>query len=111
MLYKKNNIRLYPDAFDKLNELDSNGATARILAVELESENCNIRAKFQNTDFFIWIFKEKNNLLKFSIGGFGIIWKEEFINNHYGIDFARYVRLLLKVCRNFTILELETGAF
>ena len=107
----ENSIRLYSDAFYNIYELDSSSAAARILSVELESEDRDIRAKFQNTDFFMWIFKEKNNLLKFSIGGFGIIWRKKFINGHYDIDFARYTRLLLRVCKDFTILELETGAF
>ena len=107
----ENNIYLYSDAFYDIYELNSNNAAARILSVELEPEDHNIRARFQDTDFFIWIFKERDNLLSFSIGGFGVIWRKGFINDTYGIDFARYIRLLLRVCKNFTILELETDAF
>ncbi len=106
----ENNIRLYPDAFDSVYELEGSSATARILSVELESEERCVRAKFQDTDFSIFVYKEKNNLLSFSISGFGIIWRKEFINDDYGIDFARYTRLLLRVCKNFTILALETDA-
>jgi len=107
----ENNMRLYPDSFDNLNELDSSGAATRILTVELEEEERCVRAKFQDTDFSIWIFKEKNNLLSFSIGDFGIKWRKRFINGRYDIDFARYIRLLLRVCKDFTILALETSAF
>ncbi len=106
----ENNIHLYYGAFYDVNRLNSSGATARILLVELEPEDRYVDAKFQDTDFFILIHKEKNNLLNFSISGFGIIWRKKFINDDYGIDFARYIRLLLRVCRNFTILELETSA-
>ena len=104
----ENNIYLYIP-FGGLNELDSNNATARILSVEIEDDEHYIHAKFQDTDFSIWIFK-KNNLIIFSIGNFGITWKKEFINDDYGIDFARYIRLLLRVCKDFTILALETSA-
>jgi len=76
--------------------------------IEIKDDERYIHAKFQDTDFFIWIFK-KNNLLSFSIGDFGIAWKKEFIHDHYGVNFARYIRLLLRVCIDFTILELKTS--
>ena len=104
----ENNICLYIP-FSKL-ELDSNNAAVKIFAVAIEDEKPKVHAKFQDTDFFIWIYKEKNNLLSFFIGDFGITWKKEFINGDYSIDFAQYIRLLLKVCKDFTILALETDA-
>jgi hypothetical protein len=107
----ENNICLYSDTFYDIHRLDSISATSRILSVELEPEDRSILAKFQDTDFFIRIYKKENNLIKFSIGGFGIAWKKEFMDGHYGIDFARYIRLLLRVCNEFTILSLETDAF
>jgi hypothetical protein len=107
----ENNIYLYSDTFYDIHQLDSISATSRILSVELEPEDRSILAKFQDTDFFIRIYKKENNLIKFSIGGFGIAWKKEFMNDHYGIDFARYIRLLLRVCKEFAILSLETDAF
>ena len=55
----ENNIRLHTDSFDNSNELDSSNATIRILTKELEDEERCIRAKFQDTDFSIWIFKKK----------------------------------------------------
>ena len=107
----ENNIYLYSDTFDDVHKLDSSDAAARILTVKLEDEVHCVDAKFQDTDFSIWIYKEKNNLLSISIGSFGIIWRKEFMDGSYRIDFARYIRLLLRVCKNFTILSLETGAF
>ena len=107
----ENSIYLYADSFDKLNKLDSSSAVARTLSVELEPEDRCVNSKFQDTDFSIWIYKEKNDLLSISIGDFGIKWKKKFINDDYGIDFARYIRLLLRVCKCFTILELKTSAF
>jgi len=106
----ENNIRLYVP-FSNLNELNSSGASTRILTMELEDDERYIHAKFQDTNFAISIYKKKNNLLKFSISNFGIMWRKEFINDNYGIDFARYIRLLLRVCKDFTILALETDAF
>ncbi len=107
----ENNIGLYSDSFYNIYKLDSRGATNRILSLDLESEDRSARAKFQDTDFFIRIYQEKNNLLSFSIGCFGKIWRKKFFNDHYDIDFARYTRLLLRVCKDFTILALETDAF
>ena len=106
----ENSIRLHPDSFDNSNELDSSNAATRILTVELEDEERCVRAKFQDIDFSIWVFKEKNNLINFFIGDFGIKWRKEFVNDDYGIDFARYIRLLLRVCKDFTILALKTSA-
>jgi len=108
--FLENNIHLYSDTFYNIDKLDCSSAAARILSVELEPEDRCIDAKFQDTDFSIWIYKEKNDLSNISIGSFGIIWRKAFINDDYGIDFARYIHLLLRVCRNFTILGLETGA-
>ena len=105
----ENNICLYIP-FGGLNKLDSSSATTRILTVKIEGYERYIHAKFQDTDFSIFVYKEKNNLLSFSISGFGITWRKEFINDDYGIDFARYIRLLLRVCKDFTILALETDA-
>jgi len=107
----ENNICLYSDTFDNVYELDSSGAATQMLRVEIDDEKPKVHAKFQDTDFFIWIYKEKNNLISFFIGDFGIIWRKKFINYHYNINFARYIRLLLRVCRNFTILELKTDTF
>jgi len=36
--------------------------------------------------------------------------EKKFIHDHYGIDFARYIRLSLRVCKDFTILALKTDA-
>jgi len=107
---RENNMILYTDPFDNLNELDSSGAAAKILAVEIEDEERRVYVKFQDTDFSIAVYKEKNNLLSFSISGFGATWEKDFFHDHYSIDFARYVHLLLRICRDFTILTLKTNA-
>jgi len=86
----ENNIRLYVP-FSNLNELNSSGASTRILTMELEDDERYIHAKFQDTDFAISIYKKKNNLLKFSISNFGIMWRKEFINDDYSIDFAGFM--------------------
>jgi len=107
----ENNMLLYTNPFDNLlNELDSSDAAAKILAIEIEDEERRVYTKFQDTDFFIAVYKEKNNILSFSISGFGPTWEKDFFHDHYSIDFARYIRLLLRICRDFTILELKTNA-
>ncbi len=105
----ENNMYLYADPFDKLSELDSANAAVRILTFELEDDERNIFVRFQDTDFFMWIYN-KNNLINLSIGAFGILWRKEFMSGYYGFDFARYIRVLLRVCSDFTILSLETDA-
>ena len=107
----ESNMILYTDPFDNLlNELDSSVAAAKILAVEIEDEERRIYTKFQDTDFSIAVYKEKNHLLSFSISGFGPTWEKDFFHDHYNIDFARYIRLLLRVSKNFTVLALKTSA-
>ena len=111
-LFKKcieNNICLYRDSFD-LTRLDSRNAANQILNMKLEEEERCVRAIFQDTDFSIWIYS-KNNLISFLIGDFGFKWRKEFMDGYHGFDFARYIRMLLIVCKDFTILELKTGAF
>jgi hypothetical protein len=104
----ENNIHCYvPFSTPKLNSSD---ASEQILNVKLENEDRYIHSKFQDTDCSIWIFKEKNNLINFSIGGFSLIWRKDFLDGSHRIDFARYIRLLLRVCNEFTILALETSA-
>jgi|GEM_PF-1020379 len=83
-----------------------------IQKILFDSENIvnHITTKFKDTIFFIWFFKTENNLLIFSIGSFGYRWDKEFNNGvrQYTIDFARYIYLILQVCRNITLLELCT---
>jgi len=67
--FLENSIHLYVP-FSNLNELNSSGATARILSAELEDDERYIHAKFQDADFFIRTYKEKSNLIGFSIGPF-----------------------------------------
>ena len=62
----ENNMYLYADPFDKLSELDSANAAVRILTFELEDDERNIFVRFQDTDFFMWIYN-KNNLINLSM--------------------------------------------
>ncbi|MGB8367450.1 MAG: hypothetical protein WCD44_03770 [Candidatus Babeliales bacterium] len=105
----KNNIYLCADFFDEPEKIDSSGAADRILNMTLEGENRCVDAKFQDTEFSIWIYN-KNNLINLSVGAFGIKWRKDFIDGHHGFDFARYIRLFLRMCDEFTILGLETSA-
>jgi hypothetical protein len=104
----ENNIYLYQDSFD-LTRLDSKNATSQILNMKLEEEERCVRALFQDTDFSIWLYN-KNNLISFSIDDFGVKWRKDFMDGYHSFDFARYIRLLLRVCNEFIILALETSA-
>jgi len=72
-----------------------------------------VYVKLEDTYFFFCILNKKDSM-EVSLGGFASPWKKEFWNSPYGdtlmIDFARYIRLLLKLCEDFTILKLETSA-
>ena len=105
----KNNIYLCADFFDEPGKIDSSSAADRILNMTLEGEDRCVDAKFQDTEFSIWIYN-KNDLINLSVGAFGIKWRKDFMNGYHGFDFARYTRLLLRVCKDFTILSLETSA-
>ena len=71
-----------------------------------------LHAKFQDTSFFLWIRKTKNNRIIVSCGAFEFRWDKQFDRGSslYTIDFARYVRLLSNVCGDMNILRIETDS-
>jgi hypothetical protein len=76
-----------------------------------DNENSIIYTKLEDTYFYLAIHS-KNNLILLSIGGFSQPWKKKFDYSHGGnthmIDFARYIRVMLKMCKEFVILDLAT---
>lgn len=74
-----------------------------------ENESPVLNIKYQDTffDFFVWKKEEK---IEVSLSDPCSKWYKEFKAGNIGhwLDFARYARLLLKICKDFSILELKT---
>jgi hypothetical protein len=65
--------------------------------------------KFENTDFLITAHPNDGRI-RISILDFGDPWIQ-LIDNQVGtIDFARYIRLMLALCKDFSILKINTFA-
>jgi hypothetical protein len=69
-----------------------------------------LRAKYCDTDFFLRLYEAENKAISIGVAVFGFRWDKKFEqgSSSYTIDFARYIRLLLSVCNDLTILEVET---
>jgi hypothetical protein len=65
--------------------------------------------KFQDTDFLLTLYP-KNNNLRVSFVDIGEPWMRVIDYKSRTIDFARYSRLILDLCKDFSILKLETFA-
>lgn len=68
-----------------------------------------IDTKFEDTRFFFRITEQKY-FFTVSLDCFSSTWERVFWNSNdiLKVDFARYIRLLLKLCEEFIILELKT---
>ncbi len=95
----------YPCAFS------SQEATALILKFTdtnlCDTSDAYLLVKFENTDFLMRI-DPSDKCIRISIFYFGFPWKQEIDIEAGTIDFARYIRLLLWLCKDFTILGLQT---
>jgi len=67
----------------------------------------NAYTNIGETICFLWFFRTENNNVKVSMGGFGVPKRKDF-EYFYTIDYAFYMRLLLKICSDFTVLHVET---
>ncbi|HEX4068697.1 MAG TPA: hypothetical protein VHX42_01240 [Candidatus Babeliales bacterium] len=77
----------------------------------LDEGGAFLYGRFQDTGVSIRI-REENNALVFSFGSFYYRWDKDFSNGQriHTIDFARYIRLMLDVCKDITLLDLHTFA-
>jgi hypothetical protein len=96
--------------------LNITDAVKKVMSFSPESfdnENSSIYTKLEDTFFYLSVYN-KNNLILLSIGDFSKTWKKNFyysrIGNMHTIDFARYIRVMLKMCKEFVILDLDTAA-
>ena len=95
--------------------LNVNDATRKMLdySEEIVSDGGpNIWTKFEDTYFTLWIREYEKGFIDVFIAGTSYPWKKDFWNGavDHGFDFARYIRLLLKLCEDFTIVEVRTSA-
>jgi hypothetical protein len=73
-----------------------------------DTSDAYLLVKFENTDFLMRI-DPRDQGIRISIFDFGFPWKQEADIEAGTIDFARYIRLLLLLCKDFTILRLQTA--
>lgn len=68
-----------------------------------------IFTKFEDTYFSLWI-DCKDSKTEIYMGNVEYSWKKAFANSNKAeyFDFARYIRLLLILCKDFPIISLET---
>jgi len=70
-----------------------------------------ILTKYQDTSFSFRFINDENNRMQVDFSDISYRWIKEFWNSGRdisAIDFARYIRLLLKICEDFNIKELAT---
>jgi|SRR5579862_5934660 len=78
------------------------------LATDPDSGDKFMNVIFQDTNFLLWFFESCDGFLEISIGAFGVPWRADFRDKNRMIHLARYIRLLLRLCKNSIVLELKT---
>jgi hypothetical protein len=84
-------------------------AVDTFLATDPDSEDRLINIVFQDTNFFISFLKSDDEKLKVSMVAFGPPWRTDFRDNTRMVNLARYIRVLLQLCKDFVVLELKTS--
>ncbi len=79
------------------------------LATDPDSGDRFINIVFEDTNFFISFFKSDSGLLIISLVAFGSPWRSDYRDGIRMINLARYIRLLLRLCKDFIVLELKTS--
>jgi hypothetical protein len=93
--------------------LDSNQAASTLLklleAPENDLWNAFLTVKFEDIEFSIRITpNDSNTRVSIVLPSFPV-W-QRYLGDDDTIDFARYIRFLLALCKDFSILELKTFA-
>lgn len=92
--------------------LTSQQATAFLLTILTGDENdpsdVYLTVVLNDTNFLMRIDPVDNNT-RISIFSFGQPWQRPIDFDAYTIDFARYIMLLLDLCKDYPILELTTA--
>lgn len=91
--------------------LTSQDAKTFLLTILKGNENdlsdAYLTVVFKDTDFLMRIDPFENHI-RLSIFAFGRPWQRPIDFDAYTIDFARYIALLLDLCKDYPILELTT---
>jgi|SRR5579862_2118473 len=85
-------------------------AVDTFLSTDSDSDDRLINIVFQDTNFFISFLNSDDEKLKVSMVAFGPPWRTDFRDNTRMVNLARYIRLLLQLCKDFVVLELKTSA-
>jgi hypothetical protein len=77
---------------------------------EPRDEDNMVYTKQHDTYFYLRIAPSEGNKMEVSIGNLMYPWVKPFRSNDkfIEIDFARYISLLLCLCKGFPVLEIET---
>jgi hypothetical protein len=104
------------DKYDNPNDiyiksLDNKQATSTLLklleADENDLYNAYFTVKFEDTDFSMRLDPD-NGHMQLGIFALSFPWTRSVDDDNRTIDFARYIRLLLALCKDFSILEIKT---
>ncbi len=105
----------YRDAHSEIhgenyNFLESKLAAKRLINSTPEINNLGgprLHIKYLDTQFDLAIYKSEKNLLELYISGFSWKWMKEFSTDEHHFDYARYSRLILDMCDDFTVLKFD----
>jgi hypothetical protein len=101
---------IYLESYDSTSKTIDVPALIERILLEPRDENSLIDTKYHDTYFSLGISPTEKNRIRVSVGSFSYAWKKQFSNSQseMHIDFARYIYLMLRLCRGFSILEIET---
>jgi hypothetical protein len=99
----------YQYLYSKSPVIDLAKAVENFLATDPDSGDRLINIVFQDTNFFISFLKSDDEKLKVSMVAFGSPWCTDFRDNTRMVNLARYIRLLLQLCKDFVVLEVKTS--
>lgn len=76
----------------------------------MDEDGLNIFVDYQDTQFFFALKEAKDRFIELHCYGFAYVWVKEFINSGVfstysgGVDFGRYITLMLQVANNYPII-------
>lgn len=105
---------VWNENYESSKLITSNVIANRIMSFDNNSniEYYGIFTHFKDTTFKFWVNKTSAGLCEITFSDF-INWEVEFANSGvisllklptYGLDFARYIDLMLKLCSDFSVV-------
>jgi len=89
---------------------------ARYLLSHQENDCCGawLMAKINETWFHMRVYESPEKLIVLSFANFSPMWINEFDNGICAgiveIDFARYIRYMLKICQDYRVIRANTSS-